>query len=72
MGMWVESVGVRGRGSGLRRAASAARHAPATLSTASERSAQSNTLRNTRPSPQATRRCGVRRELDRELGARCV
>ena len=39
--------------------AGAAQHASPTLSTLSERSAQSDTLKNARPSPQATRRCGV-------------
>ena len=55
----MESVGVRVRARRLRHMAGAAQHASPTLSTLSERSAQSDTLKNARPSPQATRRCGV-------------
>ena len=68
VGGWAESVGVRVRASGLRHEAGAAQHASAPLSTLSERSAPSVTLRNARPSPQATRRCGVHRApLDQAL-----
>ena len=68
VGGWAESVGVRVRASGLRHEAGAAQHASAPLSTLSERSAPSDTLRNARPSPQATRRCGCHRTpLDQAL-----
>ena len=68
VGGWAESVGVRVRASGLRHEAGAAQHASAPLSTLSERSAPSDTLRNARPSPQATRRCGCHRApLDQAL-----
>ena len=68
VGGWAESVGVRVRAAGLRHEAGAAQHASVALSTLSERSAPSDTLRNARPSPQATRRCGCHRApLDQAL-----
>ena len=64
----MENVGVRVRARRLRHETGAAQHASAPPSTLSERSAQSDTLKNARPSPQATRRCGCHRApLDQAL-----